>query len=86
VLQLVTKSLSAGFATLALVFLVLFLVSTSSTSKGTTISGADTTADVLSAGQTIDLTSPAGIQLFTADWCLSIAQALQQLHRLGANK
>lgn len=55
----------AGFAVLTLLFLILFLVSTLSAPKGDTISGAGTSSDVLSGGQTVDSTSAAGSLLLS---------------------
>ena len=46
----------AGFAILTLLFLILFLVSTLSAPKGDTISGAGTSSNVLSGGQTVGST------------------------------
>lgn len=60
-----TTCAHAGFAVLTLLFLILFLVSTLSASKGDTASGAGTSSDILSGGQAIDSTSAAGSLLLS---------------------
>ena len=60
-----TTCAHAGFAVLTLLFLILFLVSTLSASKGGTVSEAGTSSDILSGGQAVDSTSAAGSLLLS---------------------